>query len=98
MRNGMRLKRASNESICPEHQSRDILLTFYEFPAEDWIHIRTTNPIELTSPRFGCGPPKHTAASRALAARSWSYIDHFWGAHFGAHARTIRVSGAVLND
>jgi len=24
------------------------LLTFYDFPAEHWIHIRTTNPIEST--------------------------------------------------
>ena len=27
---------------------RDILLTFYDFPAEHWRHIRTTNPIEST--------------------------------------------------
>src|SRR5207237_6936609 len=26
----------------------DSLLTFYDFPAEHWIHIRTTNPIEST--------------------------------------------------
>jgi putative transposase len=24
------------------------LLTFYDFPAEHWMHIRTTNPIEST--------------------------------------------------
>ncbi len=23
-----------------------MLLTFYDFPAEHWVHIRTTNPIE----------------------------------------------------
>jgi transposase-like protein len=27
---------------------RDVLLTFYDFPAEQWMHIRTTNPIEST--------------------------------------------------
>src|SRR5215208_6314223 len=27
-------------------KDRDSLLTFYDFPAEHWIHIRTTNPIE----------------------------------------------------
>ncbi len=26
----------------------DILLTFYDFPAEHWQHVRTTNPIEST--------------------------------------------------
>ena len=25
-----------------------MLLAFYDFPAEHWIHLRTTNPIEST--------------------------------------------------
>ena len=29
-------------------KDRDVLLTFYAFPAEHWIHIRTTNPVEST--------------------------------------------------
>jgi transposase-like protein len=29
-------------------KDRDVLLTFYDFPAENWCHIRTTNPIEST--------------------------------------------------
>jgi transposase-like protein len=29
-------------------QDRDALLAFYDFPAEHWRHIRTTNPIEST--------------------------------------------------
>ena len=29
-------------------QDRDSLLAFYDFPAEHWQHIRTTNPIEST--------------------------------------------------
>ena len=27
-------------------KDRDTLLTFYDFPAEHWRHLRTTNPIE----------------------------------------------------
>ena len=27
-------------------KDRDVLLAFYDFPAEHWIHLRTTNPIE----------------------------------------------------
>jgi putative transposase len=27
-------------------KDRDALLTFFDFPAEHWIHLRTTNPIE----------------------------------------------------
>jgi len=29
-------------------KDRDVLLTFYDFPAEHWIHLRTTNPVEST--------------------------------------------------
>ncbi len=29
-------------------KDRDVLLAFYDFPAEHWSHLRTTNPIEST--------------------------------------------------
>jgi transposase-like protein len=29
-------------------KDRDALLAFYDYPAEHWVHIRTTNPIEST--------------------------------------------------
>jgi transposase-like protein len=29
-------------------RDREALLAFYDFPAEHWIHLRTTNPIEST--------------------------------------------------
>ena len=29
-------------------KDREELLAFYDFPAEHWMHIRTTNPIEST--------------------------------------------------
>ena len=34
-------------AACLE-KDREVLLTFYDFPAEHWIHVRTTNPIEST--------------------------------------------------
>jgi transposase-like protein len=34
-----------NASACLA-KDRDVLLTFYDFPSEHWMHIRTTNPIE----------------------------------------------------
>lgn len=34
-------------TACLE-KDRDVRLTFYDFPAEHWIHIRTTNPVEST--------------------------------------------------
>ena len=30
-------------------KDRDALLAFYDFPAEHWKHLRTTNPIEPKS-------------------------------------------------
>ena len=29
-------------------ENREDLMSFYDFPAEHWIHLRTTNPIEST--------------------------------------------------
>jgi transposase-like protein len=29
-------------------KDRDVLLNFFDFPAEHWAHIRSTNPIEST--------------------------------------------------
>jgi putative transposase len=44
-------------------KDKDVLLSFYDFPAEHWIHLRTTNPIESlfatvrlrTARTKGCG-------------------------------------------
>ncbi len=44
-------------------KDREELLVFYDFPAEHWLHLRTTNPIESvlatvrlrTSKTKGCG-------------------------------------------
>jgi putative transposase len=47
-------------------QDRDVLLTFYDFPAEHWQHIRTTNPIEST---FGTVRLR-TAKTRGCVSRA----------------------------
>ena len=36
------------KAVACLQKDRDVLLTFYDFPAEHWCHIRTTNPIEST--------------------------------------------------
>jgi len=41
--------RAKFEAACEcLKKDRDVLLAFYDFPAEHWKHLRTTNPIEST--------------------------------------------------
>jgi transposase-like protein len=52
------------ESCTPKYEKtadclskdRDTLLAFYDFPAEHWKQLRTTNPIEST---FATGAPPH---------------------------------------
>jgi putative transposase len=36
------------KAVASLAKDREVLLTFYDFPAEHWIHLRTTNPIEST--------------------------------------------------
>ena len=54
-------------AVCLE-KDREALLAFYDFPAEHWVHLRTTNPIESTfatvrlrtAKTKGCGSPEAT--------------------------------------
>jgi len=39
---------ANEKAVAKLVKDRDVLLTFYDFPAEHWKHIRTSNPIEST--------------------------------------------------
>jgi putative transposase len=36
------------KAVAKVTENLDVLLAFYDFPAEHWIHLRTTNPIEST--------------------------------------------------
>ncbi len=56
---------------------RDELLAFYDFPAERWVHLRTTNPIESISSSLVCrwdsgGRPGIANSPSALKATSTS--------------------------
>ena len=44
-------------------KDRDAMLTLYDFPAEHWTHIRTTNIIESSLPRSGTGPGRQRDVS-----------------------------------
>jgi transposase-like protein len=33
---------------CAAPDAQSLLLAFYDYPAEHWVHLRTTNPIEST--------------------------------------------------
>ncbi|XZE56086.1 IS256 family transposase [Planctomycetaceae bacterium SH139] len=61
-------------------RDRDVLLTFYDFPAEHWSHLRTTNPIESTFATIrlrhrktkGCGTRRASLAMMFKLAQSAS--------------------------
>ena len=49
----------------------DVLLEFYKYPAEHWIHLRTTNPIESPLPPCGCGPRSPRARAPVQRGLPW---------------------------
>ena len=55
------------EAVAGIVDGEDVLLEFYGFPAEHWIHVRTTNPIESTfstvrvRTKVTCGAGSRTA-------------------------------------
>lgn len=84
-------------------KDRDVLLTFYDFPAEHWPHLRTTNPIEST---FATVRHRTTRAKNCLsratflglvfklvqeAAKSWRRIR-------GAERIPELMQGVVFKD
>ena len=46
----------------------DVLLAFYDYPAEHWIHLRTTNPIEST---FATVRLRQRVTKGALRSQAW---------------------------
>jgi hypothetical protein len=54
-----------------------VLLEFYRYPAERWIHLRTTNPIECTfatvrlPTKITKGPGSHAAGLAMACSRCW---------------------------
>lgn len=51
-------------------KDRDALLAFYDFPAEHWVHVRTTNPTEPTfaTIRHGSDRAKDCAGRDSMLA------------------------------
>ena len=70
-------------------KDRDALLSFYDFPAEHWRHIRTTNPIESTfaTVRLRTAKVRGCFSSRSVLAmafklcrsaeKNWIRLHHY---------------------
>ena len=72
-------------------KDRDVLLAFYDFPAEHWIHLRTTNPIEST---FATVRLRHRR-TKGSGSRT-ACLTMVFKLALAAEARWRRLNGSAL--
>ena len=81
----------------------DVLLAFYDYPAEHWIHLRTTNPIESTfatvrlRQRVTKGPGSR-AAGVAMAFKLIESAQTRWRAVNAPHLVALVRAGAHVRQ
>lgn len=79
----------------------DVLLEFYDYPAEHWVHLRTTNPIESTfatvrlRQRVTKGPGSR-AAGIAMAFKLMESAQTRWRAVNAPHLVALVRAGAAF--
>lgn len=79
----------------------DELLAFYDYPAEHWVHLRTTNPIESTfatvrhRTKVTKGPGSR-AAGLAMAFKLIESAQKRWRAVNGPHLVALVRAGATF--
>jgi putative transposase len=79
----------------------DVLLAFYDYPAEHWVHLRTTNPIESTfatvrlRQRVTKGPGSR-AAGIAMAFKLIESAQARWRAVNAPHLVALVRNGATF--
>ncbi|HIE47718.1 TPA: IS256 family transposase [Candidatus Bipolaricaulota bacterium] len=81
----------------------DTLLAFYDFPAEHWTHLRTTNPIESTfsTVRLRTRVTRGAGSRRAALAMAYKLLDAAhdrWRKINAPHLVPLVRAGAVFID
>ena len=84
-------------------KDRDVLLSFYDFPAEQWLHIRTTNPIEsvFSTVRLRHDKTKGNGSRAACLAMVYKLMESAskkWRALNGSTLLPEVVKGTVFVD
>src|SRR5271166_303701 len=60
------------KAVAKITEHTDVLLAFYDYPAQHWIHLRTTNPIsKALSPPSGCGSGSPRDPARGPPESRW---------------------------
>ena len=80
----------------------DVLLEFYKYPAEHWVHLRTTNPIESTfaTVRLRTKVTKGPGSRVAGMAMAYKLIDAAqarWRAVNAPHLVALVRAGAIFH-
>jgi len=87
------------KAVAKVTEDLDVLLAFYDYPAEHWIHLRTTNPIESTfatvrlRQRVTKGPGSR-AAGVAMAFKLIESAQARWRAVNAPHMVALVRAGA----
>jgi len=81
----------------------DVLLAFYDFPGEHWIHLRITKPIESTFATVRLRQrvtkePGSRAAGIAMAFKLIASAQHRWRAVNSAHLVALVRAGAKFEN
>jgi putative transposase len=84
-------------------KDRGVLLTFYAFPAEHWLHIRTTNPIEsvFSTVRLRHSKTKGSGTRTACLTMVFKLMKSAskkWRALNGSSRIQEMIAGAVFVD
>ncbi|WP_166418983.1 IS256 family transposase [Cochlodiniinecator piscidefendens] len=84
-------------------KDRNVLLAFYDFPAEHWKHIRTTNPIESTfaTVRHRTGKTKGCLSRKmglAMAFKLMMSAQLKWRKLDGANRMPEIIQGIAIKD
>jgi putative transposase len=89
------------KAVAKVVDDRDVLLSFYDFPAEHWVHLRTSNPIESTfatvrhRTRVTKGPGSR-AAGLAMAFKLIESAQDRWRAVNAPHLVALIRAGATF--
>jgi len=91
------------KAVAKVTEHLDVLLAFYDYPAEHWVHLRTTNPIESTfatvrlRQRVTKGPGSR-AAGVAMAFKLIESAQRRWRAVNAPHLVALVRAGAKFEN